>query len=342
MPGWGQLHRWLGLTLSLWLVLVSLTGTLLFYKTELLQLKYPQLKLTAIPDHQDAARVFDRFDAGHAFLPRADKPWIEVVDASGTHQYFNAAGEHLLSREHMGDWISWFVEFHHHLLLDELGKDIQGYLGLASLLLVVAGLAKWWPQTWSHRLFTIRWAWPWQKNFRATLWQLHRVTGVVLLIPLLILLITGTAIMYSAVVSDSLTRLFPEQQQVTSMPAVATEATSWPQRLRTAEVLFPEMEPRLVYLDRARIRFKYEDEWHPNGRSYMQFDPLTGALVSWQDIRNQPYGTQLAQMVYPLHVSAIGGVSLLTLLVAGGIALMVLPVSGVWFWVWRQRRKKVA
>lgn len=342
MPGWGQIHRWLGITLTLWLVLVSLTGTLLFYKTELLQLKYPQLRLTEIPDQQAAARVFDRFDAGYAFLPRADKPWIEVVDASGVTQYYNSEGEHLLSRQHMGDWISWFVEFHHHLLLHELGEDLQGYLGIASLVLVLAGLVKWWPQTWSRRLFTIHWAWPWQKNFRATLWQLHRVVGVVFMIPILILLITGTAIMYSAVVSDALTRLFPQQQQVTQMPDSAPLANNWLQRLRVAEELFPEMQPRLVYLDRARMRLKYDDEWHPNGRSFMQFDPVSGELLSWQDIRNQPYGAQLTQMIYPLHVSAIGGVSLLTLLVAGGIALMVLPVSGVWFWVWRQRRRKMA
>ncbi|MDN7125620.1 PepSY-associated TM helix domain-containing protein [Pseudidiomarina terrestris] len=340
--GFGRVHKWLGLTLSLWVVLVSLTGTLLLYKTELLQLQYPELRLAEVPSTADAARVFDRFQAGYAYLPRADKPWIEVVDAEGVTHYFDAAGSAVLARPHLGDWISWFVEFHHHLLLDELGKDLMGIFGLLSLLLVIAGMVRWWPRNWSWRVFSVRWHGPRSRQFRATLWQLHRTSGVLALVPVAVLLLTGTAIMYAATVNSTLTAMFPQTQTRPTAELPTASATNWQQRFAIAERFWPDQKPRLVYLQANaegayRMRLKYSDEWHPNGRSYLTF-AAQGPLISADDVRNKALGFQLSQLIYPLHVAAVGGIIWLLVTLLGGLVLMLLPVTGVWFWVKRRQR----
>ncbi|WP_258239740.1 PepSY-associated TM helix domain-containing protein [Pseudidiomarina homiensis] len=338
--GFGRVHKWLGLTLALWMVLVALTGTLLLYKTELLQLQYPQLRNTIMPSIAEAATVYDRFSAGYAFLPRADKPWIEVVDGAGTIFYFNGSGKQLLTRPMFGDWVSWMVEFHHHLLLHELGKDIMGVLGLLSLILVMTGVVRWWPRHWSWRVLSVRFAKPSQRQFIATLWQLHRSSGVIFIVPITVLLITGTAIMYPTVVSSGLARLLPEAEAMQVTPFPQQSAANWQQRLNIAQHYWPQQTPRLVYLTptaegQYRMRLQHAEEWHPNGRSYLVFADH-GPLVSADDVRSKSSGFQLSQMVYPLHVAAVGGSLWLTATLLGGLVLMLLPLTGVWFW-WRRR-----
>lgn len=339
----GRVHKWLGLTLALWIVLVSLTGTLLLYKTELLQLQYPQLQLAVMPSQTQAAAVFDRFNAGYAYLPRADKPWIEVNDGAGTTFYFDGAGNEVLARPMLGDWISWMVEFHHHLLLDDLGKDLMGILGLLSLLLVVAGVVRWWPRHWSWRVLSVRFVRPSQRQFMATLWQLHRSSGVIFIVPIAVLLLTGTAIMYAAAVSAGLDRLLPQTQTLPAKPLPQHTAANWQDRLQLAGQYWPDQVPRLVYLTPTelghyRLRLQHNGEWHPNGRSYLVFADQ-GPLISADDVRRKSLGFQLSQLVYPLHVAAVGGVFWLSATLLGGLVLILLPVTGVWFW-WRRRRHR--
>ncbi|MFC0446056.1 PepSY-associated TM helix domain-containing protein [Pseudidiomarina halophila] len=339
----GRVHKWLGLTLSLWVVLVSLTGTILLYKTELLQLQYPQLRLNEIPSTAEAAQIFDRFNAGYAYLPRADKPWVEVVDGEGTTHYFDGAGTELLVRPLLDDWISWFVEFHHHLLLHDFGKDLMGIFGLLSLLLVIAGVVRWWPRNWSWRVFSVRWHGVRSRQFRATLWQLHRSIGILTIVPVLALLITGTAIMYAAAVNSGLDQLLPYKTVQPQPQLPEQNADNWQQRFVIAEQFWPAQRPRLVYLqpnaDGAyRLRLQHSDEWHPNGRSYLTFAG-NGPLIQADDVRNKSLGYQLSQMIYPLHVAAVGGLVWLILLVIGGVVLVLLPVTGVWFWYKRRERE---
>ncbi|CAB0150704.1 hypothetical protein PSI9734_01147 [Pseudidiomarina piscicola] len=338
----GRVHKWLGLGLSLWIVLVSLTGTLLLYKTELLQLTYPQLQLSQLPTQADAAKVFNRFDAGYAFLPREDKPWIEVVDAGGTTHYFDAHGDEILARPMLGDWISWAVEFHHHLLLEELGKNLMGIMGLLSLVLVVAGLVRWWPRNWSRRVLAVRWRSPGSRQFQATLWQFHRSAGVVAFIPILVLLLTGTAIMYASAVNSSLATLLPHAVQSTKPALPAVRALNWQQRMAVAKRYWPAQEPRLVYLapqtdGSFRMRLKHMHEWHPNGRSYLTFAE-NGSLQTADDVRRRSVGYQVAQMIYPVHIAYVGGLWWFLLALAGGVVLLALPVTGVWFWLKRGGR----
>lgn len=339
-----KLHRWLGLFFGLWLVLVALTGTLLLYKVELLQWSYPQLKLQQIPTQATAAEVFDRYQEGYAYLPRDANPWLEIVMPSGVRHYYNDQGEHILARPYLGDWISVMVEFHHHVLLHDLGKDLLGYLGIAGLILLITGLIRWWPRHWSRRLLSVRWVWPWQRGFAATLFQLHKVVGSLLFLPLLVGILTGTAIMYAAAVSSGLTALWPSQQQ---QPITADQwrtvaaAHSWQQRFERAQQLLPEHQPRLVSLSNLSMRLTFPGEWHPNGRSHVQFDANTGAVTSVYDLRYDSRGYQVSQLIFPVHIAAVGGLGWFIVVLMGGLALVLLPLTGIYFWGWRQFKQRV-
>ncbi|WP_339879979.1 PepSY-associated TM helix domain-containing protein [Pseudidiomarina gelatinasegens] len=338
-----KLHRWFGLFFGIWLVLVALTGTMLLYKVELLQLSYPQLRLQQLPTKQTAAQVFDRYHDGYAYMPREANPWLEVVRPDGTRHYYNATGERILERPYLSDLVGIMVEFHHHLLLKDLGKELLGYIGIAGLALLITGILRWWPRHWSRRLLTIRWAWPWQRGFAATLFQLHKVVGSVLFVPVLIGMITGVAIMYSAAVGSALTALAPHQQ-----PQPVTEqqwlevapAQSWQQRFARAKQLLPEHQPQLISLSNLSLRMTFPGEWHPNGRSHVQFNAETGRVRSVYDLRYDSKGYQVSQMIFPVHVAAVGGLPWLMAVLLGGLALIILPLSGIYFWCWRHYKKR--
>lgn len=118
-------------------MLVALTGTLLLYRVELLQLSYPQLNFAQWPTQQQATQILDTYTEGYAYLPRKANPWLEVVLPDGTRHYYNGAGERILERPYLGDLVSIMVAFHHNLLLNEFGKDLLGYLGLAALVISI-------------------------------------------------------------------------------------------------------------------------------------------------------------------------------------------------------------
>ncbi|HAD48782.1 MAG TPA: PepSY domain-containing protein [Idiomarina sp.] len=317
------------------MLLMAISGSLLLFKNELLTLFYPQLYLQQPVSVTEAARIADSFSSGYALMPTPDRPWFEVVNADKTHFYYSAAGELLLERPYLGDFVSWLVELHHHLALNDLGKDILGVLGLSSLLLVFTGLIRWWPRRGSFkRALTIRWANPFSLRGMQTLWQLHRCVGALLFIPIVIVLVTGTAVMYAAPVKSALTYLLPFQPQVKEQSLPRQPLNNWSQRLAIVPDVLPAAEARLLYLENPQIRAKHDAEWHPNGRNYIQFSEQ-GTVNNVIDERATPLGNQVSNMIYPTHVAAVGGSFYLIVVLLSGVALILLPTTGIWFYVKR-------
>lgn len=338
-----KLHRWCGLFFGVWLVFVALTGTLLLYKVELLQFNYPQLNLAELPSDVDAAKVFDRYTEGYGYMPRAENPWIEVVQPDGARHYYNGNGELILERPYLNDLVGLMVEFHHHLLLHDLGKQGLGYIGLLGMVLLITGILRWWPRHWSRRLLSVRRYWPWQRGFSVTVFQLHKFLGSVLFLPVLVAMVTGTAIMYATQVSIIFTALSP-QQQVQPVQAeqylTVAPAHTWQQRLQSAKILLPQLQAEVISVTNLSIRMTYPGEWHPNGRSYVNFDRDSGHVSDVYDLRYDSQGYQFSQMIYPIHIAAVGGLVWFIIVFVGGVVLVVLPLTGLYFWCWRKFKER--
>lgn len=337
-------HTWLGLVLSLWVLLMAITGTALYYKPALLKLSYPALNLEEPLTQAQAARHLDTLTPplsnGYAYMPTASSPWLEVVDADKTRWYFDASGL-LLKRPHHGDFIDIFVSLHHDLMLGSTGKDILGIFGLASILLVVTGLIRWWPRhRLSRRHFTIHWFSLKTRKGLQTLSELHKVSAAVMFLPMTLLLITGTAIIYSQPVKTVLVSLLPAEGTQPAIPSPSPHATDWQSRFDVADSLFDRATPRLIYLAKDRMRLKFTDEWHPNGRNYLGFSANSGKVTELEDVRQTAQGNQLSHMIYPLHVAAVGGVLLLIISSLAGLTLILLPITGIAYYIRRQSYRK--
>ncbi|MCA1929330.1 PepSY domain-containing protein [Rheinheimera sp.] len=326
-----KLHRFFGLILALWLVPASLTGAVLLYKNSLLQWFYPQLQQPLVTDLAIWGKVLDALpqtDYNFARLATAERPWLELARLDGTLEYWSASGQLLLSRSPYQDFISWCYEFHLHLFSAELGEQIIGVLGLLALLLIGSGLWQSWPRHWGWRLWrlpltaaVIRWSRQW--HFVIAFWTA----------PLLLLTsVTGTAMVYNQQVQQALSWVFRDPGVTAPVSAVLSypvTESQWALWLPAAQQQLPDGALRLVSFRKnaqqeLSIRAQLTAEWHPNGRTVIKVDPASISVLSVQKATEMGQGKQLSQLIYPVHMAAVGGeLYKILLLLAGAIPLVL-------------------
>lgn len=342
-----KLHRVFGLILALWLVPASLTGAVLLYKNSLLQWLYPQLQQPLITDLATWGKVLDALpqaDYNFVRLAHTERPWLELARLDGTLEYWSASGQLLLSRSQYDDFIGWFYEFHLHLFSAELGEQIIGVLGLLALLLIGSGLWHSWPRHWGWRLWrlplsapAIRWSRQW--HFVIAFWAT----------PLLLLTsLTGTAMVYNQQVQQGLSGLFNDpvvKAPVSAHSSYPVTQSHWALWLPAAQKQLPDGVLRLVSFRKnaeqeLSIRAQLNEEWHPNGRTLIKLEPASSEVLSVQKATEMGQGKQLSQMIYPLHMAAVGGEPYKILLLLTGLIPLLLWVLGMVFYKQRQAFNK--
>lgn len=338
-----KLHRVFGLILALWLVPASLTGAVLLYKNSLLQWLYPQLQQPLITDLAIWGKVLDTLpqtDYNFVRLATTERPWLELARLDGTLEYWSASGQLLLSRSQYEDFIGWFYEFHLHLFSAELGEQIIGVLGLLALLLIGSGLWHSWPRHWGWRLWrlplsapAIRWSRQW--HFVIAFWAT----------PLLLLsVLSGTAMVYNQQVQQGLSWLFRDVEAKTAqteMSAYPVTHSQWALWLPAAQQQLPDGVLRLVSFRKKAeqelsIRAQLSAEWHPNGRTLIKLEPASSSVLSVQKATEMGQGKQLSQLIYPLHMAAVGGDVYKILLLLTGFIPLILWVLGM---IYHKRRE---
>ena len=194
-----QIHLWTGLALGLYVVVLSLTGSLLVYRIEINEwLGTPRVTLderatpmTADEIRAAAARAYPgwtvtqvyegRYEAGPGRRRRAPPdPTAEVLLERGDEskdRLFNP-----YTGADLGDsttksqlTLLWVVDLHNDLLMERpTGTRVNGWLSLLFTLLVVTGAIVWWPgiARWKRSVgvkMTAGW-----KRFN---WDLHSALG---------------------------------------------------------------------------------------------------------------------------------------------------------------------
>jgi uncharacterized iron-regulated membrane protein len=338
-----KLHRFFGLILALWLVPASLTGSVLLYKNVLLQWLYPQLQQPLVTDLATWGKVLDALpqtDYHFVRLANTERPWLELSRLDGTLEYWSASGELLLNRSQYQDFIGWCYEFHLHLFSADLGEQMIGVLGLLTLLLIGSGLWQSWPRHWRWKLWRLPWSassirWSRQWHFVIAFWTA----------PLLVLIsLTGTAMVYNSQVQQGLSWLFSDTEVKTTAAVITPYPvfqSQWALWLVTAQQQIPDAELRLASFRKTAeqsqsIRAQLTKEWHPNGRTLISISPKSSEVLSVQKATEMGQGKQISQMIYPLHMAAVGGDPYKILLLLTGLIPLLLWVLGLVFYTQRK------
>ena len=204
-----QVHLWSGIAVGAYVLMISLTGSVLVYRNELYRTFSPRPvvvqsageSLTMEALAAAAARVYPDYQFSGSKVGETPNHAVTITLTRGEETKRRLL--HPFTGEDLGDplpagfrFTAWLLDLHDNLLAGEMGRKINGIGASAVTLLCVTGAIIWWPgiTSWRRSLILDR-----RANWRRLNWSLHSVFGFWCLPFILLWGITG---MYLA---------FPEQ-----------------------------------------------------------------------------------------------------------------------------------
>ncbi|HET9130627.1 MAG TPA: PepSY-associated TM helix domain-containing protein, partial [Terriglobia bacterium] len=200
-----QVHLWTAMALVLYIVMLSITGSLLVYRNEintLLATHKPPFdanatRLTPQQIREAAQRAYPGWTvASVSERITRRSPAYDVAFERGTggvekkERYFNPyTGEDLGDTFTRGErYLYWVVELHDNLLLEHDGKFWNAVGSIVVTVTCLTGLVVWWPGVarWKRSLM-----FRWSSGWRRFNWDVHSAVGFWLFLFLLMWAVTG-------------------------------------------------------------------------------------------------------------------------------------------------------
>jgi uncharacterized iron-regulated membrane protein len=344
------IHRWLGLSSALFLLLIGLSGSLLVFRPELQSISLPSPATSQVISYQRLAEAVSvRYPTSRFNLRFVEQPRGVVlarVHTSGgeRHLWLDASQAVVLSDEAADQGtFNWLFDLHQRLLLGEVGEWLSGGSGLLLALGCLSGLISWWPKRWRRIQL-----WRPGLGLRARVIILHRQIGACLALLLLISGLSGSLLVFSKPVHAWVNSWFgvrpetPHQvmgQGLTRLPLDLLVARAQ-QALPGGRLVDIRIDPRP---DRpVLIRKRLAGEVHPNGRSMIELDTYRGTVLRAVAYPQATPAMKLNAWVYAWHIGAFGGLLHRAILLFCGVGLAFLCLTGVWQWLHRILRQSGA
>ncbi|WP_341502181.1 sulfite reductase flavoprotein subunit alpha [Gallaecimonas sp. GXIMD4217] len=353
-----RLHQCLGLCSALVLFIVGLTGALLSFEEEILSafgrgghslevreqvLPAPELsaRLSAwARDHdQQLARLYLYPDEpqrpGQALLKGEGSFGFKVFDPY--------TGEVLGDRPLAADVLTVVMFVHRWLLLPRsVGGTITGIASFMALFLIITGLIRRAPD----RLGNVRQWLGWRRGLRGrqALWQWHAVIGTWLVLPLLIMAITGPWFSfdwYRSGLKAMLASPAAEQAELVSSGREVDQHKVWASFLKAK----PDGEYALWMLPKKpgaplTVRYLEDDAPHHHAYSKLSFDAATGVLLQHEKFSDLKGGDYLLANIYGLHTGQYFGLAGKLIWLLASLAVCSFAVTGLWLFLKRRRRPR--
>ena len=340
-------HHWCGLIVGLFLLMMSLTGSLLVFAEEIetaeisffnktnnesgvffidsslrkVQSKYPgwEIRLYDQPKKNETIIYELRRDT------ESKKIYVHPINGTFLHVNDNAKNE--LQR--------WLLLLHYTLFAGTIGKVTVFFIGLMFLITLFTGL-------WVYRRsfvkvlsFKTRIN---KKSTRGTFSSLHRIIGVWSIIFNLLMVFTGLVLSYQ--VATNALKMVPAKNITTAAPEISID--------QVRNKVLAKYEDFNIHLVRVRPnsqqvqvlgRFDNDPSWYGHYYSGFVFNGLTIEEESKIFMRDLPIMERLVKMCGPLHFGNYGGLILKIFYSLLGLTPAFLSISGFIIWIKKKKRK---
>jgi len=214
-----QMHLWSGIAVGLYILMISVTGSVLVYRNELYRAATPEPIISKgsgprLTDSQlaDAARHlypgYRVVKINRALnLDQAVDIWLRRGDRLKQRLFDPRSGSDLADSVPTGIWlVSKLIDLHDNLLAGPTGRKVNGIGAFAVLALAFTGLAVWWPgiKTWRRSLTLHRGV-----GWKRWNWHLHSMIGFWSLAFILVFGASGIYLAVPEAVQDFADRLEP-------------------------------------------------------------------------------------------------------------------------------------
>ncbi len=355
------LHLWLGLIAGLVILFVSLTGTIIVYSDEIMDLSagkarfVKEVKKDRLPV-EELMKILkkefpERRNPGYMVAynnPQRSVRFNTFSKSEGLRMvYVDPYSGEILKDDATIYFFYITAHLHHSLLLGKTGKWIVDISAIIFLIELITGLVIWWPAKWTRKnreaAFLIK-----RRSSRKRLnYDLHNVLGFYVSGISLVLVITGLIIAFPSL-SGLTVRTFggsPSDEWEKSIPSLNKEKLRHgiDEAIVDAFDRFPdkpEIQVATYRIDKAawyqmrvadRIGLK-----SARNVSFLVYDSyggkildVPGKIVRGEDVENMYWSLHMGTWMGPLG-------KLITFL--GGLIVSSLPVTGIYIW-WGKRRK---
>lgn len=340
-------HAWAGALLSLFLIVIGLSGALLVFKADWIRLTVTGASLKVAPTASTLGAAANALQAEHhGHIQRIEFAGPDL----GVHQVFlhggygYAAGDGRLVAQWSGPTRpeTWLYDLHHFLLAGDTGMLVVGAIGVAAALLILTGVVVWAPGV---RNFRPRF-WP-RSSERRDLLAVHRNLGAIFALPLLLFCLSGAGLIFYKTAQAWLGRLFPEQVEEQFFTPAYAGTVDWTKALAAAQASFPKARLTMAIFppeagDAAIVRLKQPEEWTPIGNTEVLVDPSSNTVMGVRDALSARKSMRLFNAFYPLHTAKVGGRAYDAIVFASGLGMAGLGGLGLWSFVIKPRRRNPA
>ena len=367
-PGVLWLHRWLGLTLGLLVVLAGLSGSLLVFHHELDAELNPELVHNDEPcvaplDIAGAVasvqRIWPQAKVSSVYLPSHEgasyRLYFKAPGVADNEVMLDSCSGDLLgsrNREEAGldgrHLMPTLQRWHSSLMQGKSGRAALGWLALAWAALLIAGLLLAWPtpaQGWRRALRI-----DWRQNAYRTHFDLHRSAGLVAIVLMLTVAVTGFYNGLPELARALVGQVAPVSTEHRSIALPALQkgetAISWndakaiaQQHLSDGAILLAlnRLPERGIY----QVRLRRADDWQRTGTLRLLIDIRNGAVIETVNPLAGTGGDRLLAALFPLHSGQFGGAIGRWLMAIAGLLPTVFFITGLSTWILRRRRKSV-
>lgn len=367
------LHLWLGLFSGAIVFIVSITGCLYVFSTEIRDATEPWRFVEA--QNQSFVPPSQLVDTARVYLPGKTPSGLTYEDETGAaavgFYYTDEQGRLDFSVVFMNPYTGRFIhkqeallhgEFnffqfilkgHRFLWLPEaIGKRVTGVGTLLFVVLLISGLILWWPSGWNaknrERSLRIKWSAGWK---RLNL-DLHNVPGFYVLI--FALIVAGTGLVWSFEwFGNSVYYLTSggQQKQAHAHPhsnpdAPAAVADSIPPIDRAYYLTRAQNPaPKRIYLtpqptgDEAIEVIVYNDRGTFYNHNEYFYDRYTLQLLDAERFAEAGFADKLDRMNYDIHTGSILGLPGKILAFVISLVIASLPVTGLFIWLNKRNKR---
>ena len=182
-----QIHLWTGIGLGLYVLLMSVTGSALVFRRELVKslAREPRVDVGPAPRmtedevKQFARRAYPDYEVTRVWQRKNPDQAVEIwMERRGKRlqRLFNPyTGADLGDSIRFGfRFVLWLADLHDNLLVAKTGRLINAAGGIFTVLLGLTGAVIWWPgsDTWRRSL-----SFRWKTNPKGFNWTLHSALG---------------------------------------------------------------------------------------------------------------------------------------------------------------------
>ena len=359
----GKIHLWLGLTSGLVVFIVSITGCLYAFQSELQELTQPyrhveKKDLPLLPPSELEKIAVNELPAKKLHSALYEKGGraaiVSFYDFDPLYYYLVYVdpydGRVLKVKNMSHDFFYQVLQGHFYLWLPAtIGQPVVATSTLVFVIMLITGIVLWWPKkNKAKQRFTIKWSAKWRrKNY-----DLHNVLGFYATWIALILALTGlvwgfewfgTSVYQLAGGDKSI--IYEEQSSIKLSDNVIENPL---------DKLWVKLKNENPNLDILEVHFPTSDTTslavtiNPDRKTYWKSDYLFFDQYTLEEIpSNQFYGKfsdasvadKLIRLNYDIHTGAILGFPGKLLAFFASLICASLPVTGFYIWYGRKFKK---